>query len=136
MQKSKTIFLMLFLILVLIIILVLKNVFNKQENLNTTTLSNPQTKATVTSINLTDQPFSITEPILVQFSQPVLENTLKILLKPETPSRITFDSSREQLIIDPEDAWSFDTTYQLIISGLALDKEYIYTFKTMEYSGI
>ncbi len=144
MRKSKTIYLLIFLVIILIGLLALKNLpLRKQPGPTTETTINSEPYLTITSVNLSDQPFSITEPILITFSRPVEEKTMKILLIPQTPATIQFDSSKTQLIIDPQDAWNFNTNYQLSISkeaksqaGLSLDKDYIYAFKTIGYSGI
>lgn len=143
-MKNKTIYLLIFLILVLIIIVILQNYFKKSAS--NKPAPSPSTKQVnnfvIVSTNLANHLIGITEPIKIEFSQPV-PGDLIYVLDPKAVTMVKIDNNLNQLLITPKDAWSFDTNYTLTISKLNrsqhnqfLDQNYIYIFKTPPYSGI
>src|SRR3989344_428434 len=148
-MKSKTIFLLIFLIFVLIVIFVLKN--NAQEaelnnppeqinKLNETPPSQIEIFRLI-STNLNDRDIGINESIKIEFNKPVSSEFIYVI-EPQINVKIIIGNDNE-IVIEPVDAWVFDTNYTLKIlkSTLSttyqtLDKEYIYTFQTPPYSGI
>ena len=149
-MKSKTIFLLLFLILILIVILLLRsssqepaqNVpVEKAEEFQNAKENSHVGIFELISSSPTGQ-IGVTEPITLQFSQPVSGELIYTLDPPKSAILIPGKTPTE-LIISPVDAWAFDTTYSLTIfqenksvTNQNLDREYTYTFKTPAYSGI
>lgn len=145
-MKTKTIFLLIFLILVLIIIFVIKNSSQKSEGELIKKVEQTPSPALETfqliSSNLTSSELGITEPISLEFNQPISSNFV-YTLEPQKEVKIYSGSNPNEIIIDPVDAWAFNTDYTLRIlkstssaTGRVLDKDYIYTSKTPPYSGI
>ncbi len=144
-MKTKTIYLLLFLILVLILFLFLKSRTQNQPP-KTNPIPQPSVSQISTfqliSTSISGNSVGITEPIKLTFNQPVSDNIL-YTLRPQKEIRIRRAGDPNEIIVDPLDGWSFDTTYTLTIlkttssaTGETLDKNYTYSFKAPPYSGI
>lgn len=145
-MKNKTIYLLLFLIFILVLILFLKSQFDKSPNKsvgqnNLTPVVQLSTFKLIAT-NISSGTIGITEPIKLQFDQPIISNII-YTIEPQKEEKIGIGATPNEIIIDPVDAWNFDTSYTLKIlkstksvNGQYLDKDYTYTFKTPPYSGI
>ena len=147
-MKTKTIFLLVFLIIILFVILFIKSkaqtqVQNNQAEQTNEIESSQQTEVfKLTSTSIESQEIGITEPVRLEFNHPVFNNFI-YTLEPKKDVKVYSGTSPNELIIDPVDAWGFDTNYTLTVfkstlssTGQTLDKDYIYIFKTPPYSGI
>lgn len=147
-MKTKTVYLFLFLILVLIVILIFKSRTHDSKESSQTQpveqISPIQTQLNtfrLISNNASDQ-FGITDPIRLEFDQPV-SNNLVYTIEPQIEVIISPGINSREIVIEPVDAWGFNLTYTLRISrsstsitGQTLDKAYQFSFKTPPYSGI
>jgi hypothetical protein len=84
-----------------------------------------------------------TEPVEISFNEPVSFENAYIEITPESQFSVNSDFSGYKIIIDPADAWMFDTEYKITIKSKThtsfnnyLDKDYVYNFKTKPYTGI
>lgn len=154
MKLSKTVYLIIFLIFLLIIVLAIQFFYSpkettsprdviKQDNTSRESPFVQTPKMRISSSDITTQPISVVGSVTITFDQPVDNETLSLEITPSTILLPLFDSSQRVLTISPSEAWNFNTTYTLKVSpktisadGETLDKEYIYTFKTLPYSGI
>ena len=150
-MKSKTVYLLLFLIFVLIIILLVRSNSQKSSQHEPTrpveqTIPLPTSDLSgfkLVSTSLTNQTIGITEPIRLQFNQPISAENIVFTFQPEKEITSIIGINPSEIILDPVDGWGFSITYTLKIlqsskssSNQALDRDYVYIFKTPPYSGI
>ncbi len=144
-MKIKTILLLIALIVIVLVIIIFRAVTNKPDSVNPKARDIPQNSSqstfNIVSTNIIDQPIGVTDVLKIQFSSPVTNPKYEIL--PPIPVIINKGTNSSEILFIPDEAWAFDTTYTLKIfketvsvDGKTLDKEYMYNFKTFQYSGI
>lgn len=84
-----------------------------------------------------------TEPLIVEFSEPTPFQFIDITITPETKYSLSNDLSGYKVIINPTDAWLFNSNYSITIGKKThtadnnyLNEDFVYNFKTYPYSGI
>ena len=157
MKQPKTIYLILIL-LILFIIIILVQIFKTPKPISeiqppeeiqpTKGPSNeigefPKSEFKLLSSNITDQPISMADSIILIFNAPVNLNSLFYEIEPVEELNFSLNSTKTEVTIEPVGAWDFDTQYSIKVlketksqEGNLLDKDYVFTFKTYPYSGI
>lgn len=150
--KTRVIFLILFLIVILISIIFLKNRSQNHETIqsiqqDTPTLQQVKDNSSINTFRLTSFNSSkglvgITEPLLIEFNQPLSENIV-YTIEPNILVKSEVGNNPYEFIIRPVNAWAFNTDYKLTIlkSSLSqknqnLDTDYSFHFKTISFGGM
>lgn len=139
MLKNKTFYLVFLLVAAIIVLLVVRILTPSRDSASV--VKPPGLFIEKTS--LSGERLSVSSEIDIYFSEPVNQKTLGFLVEPETEISFLLDNAQNKLIIAPSKIWGFDTIYTLTIlrstqsvNGNYLQKDYVYTFKTVPYSGI
>lgn len=125
-----------YLIVVLIIILILIFVLQVMQDSARKSEESKQNQVTL-SVVIASSPekiFLVTEPVVLNFSEPVDTSSVSIKTNPEESVVTSFNLDRTVLSIGPVKTWIYSTPYTITISYLGQD--YKVNFMTQEYRGI
>lgn len=146
MRQTKTFYLILGLIATIVLILAFQlRVVSHPQNIPKPIIQVEEQKQQflITGTNLTGRDLETQDTIKINFSDNIDFPSLSYSINPQEETIPYYDPSLKQLTIEPTNAWDFDITYTLTIhpstktkSGVSLNKEYQFTFKTTPYKGI